>query len=86
MGLYGGGHGICPGSGGGQRGYHRRGGLLHGCGLLPAAEAREGLRDIGREELEGILRFACAAGSLATTRRGAIDALPTLDEVAASLK
>ena len=45
-----------------------------------------GLMNISREELEDILRFACAAGSLTTARRGAIDALPTLDEVAASLK
>ena len=57
-----------------------------GAACFRLLKRREGLRDIGREELEDILRFACAAGSIATTRRGAIDALPTLGEVAASLK
>ena len=32
------------------------------------------------------LRFAMAAGALATTRRGAMDALPTMDEVARFLR
>jgi len=34
-----------------------------------------------RDHLESTLRFACAAGAAACTRRGAIPALPTRDEV-----
>jgi fructokinase len=42
---------------------------------------RQELRDISRDELEDITDFANAAGSLATTRRGAIPALPSLAEI-----
>lgn len=37
------------------------------------------------DALPDAVRFACACGALATTRRGAADAAPTLDEVAALL-
>ena len=40
---------------------------------------------LSHEELEEILRFACAAGSMATTKRGAIDAIPMLEEIQAAL-
>ncbi|MBP2001914.1 sugar/nucleoside kinase (ribokinase family) [Paenibacillus shirakamiensis] len=37
-------------------------------------------------ELERLLRFANATGALATTRKGGIPAMPTLEEVLASMK
>lgn len=37
--------------------------------------------DLAEDELRQAVRFANAAGALATTRRGAIPALPTLEEV-----
>lgn len=39
------------------------------------------IRNMNREELEHIVDFANATGSLATTRHGAIPAMPTLQEV-----
>ncbi len=39
------------------------------------------IRAMGREELEDILSFANAAGSITTTRKGSIPALPTLEEI-----
>jgi fructokinase len=42
---------------------------------------REDLQNISREELEDIVDFANAAGSLTTTRKGAIPALPTMAEI-----
>ncbi|MDQ3928557.1 MAG: PfkB family carbohydrate kinase [Chloroflexota bacterium] len=41
--------------------------------------------DIGEEDLIQAVRFANAAGALTTTKRGAIPALPTLEEVQALL-
>jgi ribokinase len=38
------------------------------------------------EAVEDALSFACAAGALATTRRGAQSALPTYEEVTACLQ
>ena len=38
---------------------------------------------IGRDEIEDIVSFANAAGGLTTTRRGAIPAMPTLQEIVA---
>lgn len=42
---------------------------------------REGLRAIGREELEDIVDFANAAGSLATAAIGAIPAMPAFEQI-----
>jgi fructokinase len=44
-------------------------------------KTREQLRDISGEELADIVDFANAAGSLATTKRGAIPAMPALAEI-----
>jgi fructokinase len=44
-------------------------------------KTREQLRGISGEELADIVDFANAAGSLATTKRGAIPAMPTLAEI-----
>ena len=41
---------------------------------------------LNRKELEDLLRFACTAGSLATKKRGAIDAIPTLAEIESAMK
>ena len=37
--------------------------------------------DLTAEELEGIVRFACAAASLSTQRHGGISSVPELEEV-----
>jgi fructokinase len=47
---------------------------------LPAHPAQ-----MGRDAIADALRRACHAGALAVTRRGAIPALPTTDELAAAL-
>jgi len=39
------------------------------------------LDDLAREELADLVSFATAAGSLCTTRRGAIPAMPSLDDI-----
>jgi fructokinase len=44
------------------------------------------LRSISTEELADIVDFANAAGSLATTKKGAIPALPTMEEIEACRK
>ncbi|MDR1249867.1 MAG: carbohydrate kinase [Treponema sp.] len=44
------------------------------------------LRSISKDELADIVDFANAAGSLATTKRGAIPALPTMEEIEACRK
>jgi fructokinase len=49
-------------------------------------KTREQLRDISGEELADIVDFANAAGSLATTKRGAIPAMPALAEINACRK
>ena len=41
------------------------------------------IRSLAREELEDVLSFGNAAGSMTTTRPGAIPALPTMEEVLA---
>jgi len=49
-------------------------GLLHGLLAQPSATANE-------DQLRAICRYANAVGALATTRRGAIPALPTSEQV-----
>jgi fructokinase len=44
-------------------------------------KSREDLQNISRDELEDMVDFANAAGSLTTTRKGAIPALPAMDEI-----
>lgn len=44
--------------------------------LLAGLVEQDDFTGIGRPELTRIIRFACAAGAIATTRRGAIPALP----------
>lgn len=39
------------------------------------------IQKISKEELEDIIRFANAAGALTTTKKGAIPALPSLEEI-----
>ena len=50
-------------------------------GLLYRLTRRENLLGINKSELEEDLRFANAVASLCVTKRGAIPALPTLEEV-----
>ncbi|MCI8594093.1 MAG: carbohydrate kinase [Oscillospiraceae bacterium] len=52
-----------------------------GAALAILLERTDGLSGWSQEEGTALLRFACAAGSLAVTRKGAIDALPTRTEV-----
>jgi fructokinase len=42
--------------------------------------------EVNRDEIEDIVSFANAAGSLTTTRKGAISAMPTLQEIEACQK
>lgn len=51
--------------------------------LLRAGKAPEAL---SADELDGIVRFACAAAGLSTTRAGGISAVPEYDEVMQRLK
>lgn len=53
-------------------------GAVHYC---LRGKSREEVRRMTRDELEDILSFANAAGSLTTTKGGAIPAMPTLGEV-----
>ncbi|GEN33496.1 MULTISPECIES: PfkB family carbohydrate kinase [Aneurinibacillus] len=57
------------------------GGFLHR--LVEAGVRRETLAALPEDELASMIRFANAVGALTTTKRGAISALPTLDEVQA---
>jgi len=53
-------------------------------GSLGAALSRLSRKDLTQlttEELEDILRFANKAAAITTSRRGAIPAMPTLDEI-----
>jgi fructan beta-fructosidase len=38
--------------------------------------------DAGSDQMLGILRASCAAGALATTRKGAMESMPTAEEIA----
>ena len=49
--------------------------------LLSRIALRGGLGDLGKEELEGFVRFANKAASITSSRSGAIPAMPTLEEV-----
>ena len=49
--------------------------------LLSRIALRGGLEELGKEELEGFVRFANKAASITSSRSGAIPAMPTLDEV-----
>ena len=51
-----------------------------------AAEHTEALGALTPEELLKILTFANAAGAIATTRSGAIPAMPTREEITAFLE
>jgi fructokinase len=51
----------------------------------PLGERRRALRDLSEDELNRILGDACALGALATTRLGAMAALPTLARLEAFL-
>ena len=44
-----------------------------------------GTLELTQKKLEELLRFACTAGSLATQKRGAIDAIPTISEIERAL-
>ena len=44
------------------------------------------IREFSKEDLKTIADFACAAGSLATQKRGAIPAMPLSEEVEACIK
>jgi len=56
-------------------------GLLKG--ILDIRTEGRDIRDIPRERIKDILRFANIVGAITTTRKGAIPALPTADEVKA---
>ena len=43
----------------------------------------ERINDIKKDELEHIVRFANAAGGLTTTKRGAIPAMPSIEDIEA---
>jgi fructokinase len=49
--------------------------------LYRVARLERPLRDLPVEDLEELVDFSCAVGSLCTTKRGAIPAMPTLDDV-----
>jgi len=55
-------------------------------GLLKGLLARDRLDDFTAAEMSDALAFANAAGSLTVTKRGAISALPSLDEVRSLLR
>lgn len=44
------------------------------------------IRELGREEVERMVDFANAAGSLATTKKGAIPAMPSASEIEACIR
>lgn len=44
------------------------------------------IRELGREEIERMVDFANAAGSLATTKKGAIPAMPSASEIEACIR
>lgn len=48
-------------------------------------EAKKPVSDLSRDELETILKRAVVVGALTTTKKGAISALPSMEEVAAKL-
>ncbi|MBD0380220.1 carbohydrate kinase family protein [Paenibacillus sedimenti] len=52
------------------------GGFLYGW-----MDRKIGFETLNEEDLRTMIRFANAAGALATTRRGAIPAMPTLEEI-----
>ncbi|WP_103104449.1 carbohydrate kinase family protein [Brevibacillus reuszeri] len=49
--------------------------------LYQILEAKEDIATLSQTELEQMIRFANAVGALATTKTGAIPAMPTLEEV-----
>ena len=53
------------------------------CKVLQSGKAPE---ELSRQELEAIIDFANGAGSLTATKRGAIPALPTEEEILACMK
>lgn len=56
-------------------------GYIHGL-----FEVKKPVSDLSQQELEKILKRAVVVGALTTIKKGAISALPTLEEVSAALK
>lgn len=53
--------------------------------LYRILHAGKGLRELCAEEIDGFMQFANAAGSLVTTRKGAIRSMPDLEQIEALL-
>ena len=52
-----------------------------GAFLYKVIESKKALKDLGKAEVEQMIDFANAAGSIATTKKGAIPAMPTIEEI-----
>jgi fructokinase len=57
-----------------------------GAFLYQLIEKKRALTDINRSDVENMIDFANAAGSLATMKKGAIPAMPTIGEIEACMK
>ena len=51
------------------------------CEVRPYTLPLEEIRRLGEDELREIVRFGNAAGSLTTTKGGAIPAMPSMEEI-----
>lgn len=56
------------------------------CGGVLHFVLLHGLREYSREELTDMLKFANAAASIVTTRRGALRVMPSIEEITALIK
>ena len=62
------------------------GDAFFGAFIYKIIEANKALKDISKSEIEQMIDFANAAGSLATVKKGAIPAMPVLKEIEACIR
>ncbi len=62
------------------------GDIFGGSAMFRLLSTGKKIEDLGEDELNDVVRFACTAAGLSTAKHGGIPSIPTLDEVESALR